>query len=170
MKQVVDVLVEIRDLVLEGVEILRERSDQDRTGADVESNPIHDPIPLDPLRILRKAAEFVGLDEEDDADEINGHMADNGIDIDVAHTAWCAAFINMILAMLGMVGTGTLRARDFADWGEECDLEPGCIIVYKSHVGICTEDMKCLGGNQSDGITVGEIAWYGKPIAYRRVV
>lgn len=115
------------------------------------------------------AQKYIGLDEHDDAEEIMEEiLKPAGIDLDPSETPWCAAFVTAILEMSGLPALDTLRARDYADYGEECDDEIGAIVVYKSHVGFVPEPGKCLGGNQSDGINIGEQRWYGKPIAYRK--
>lgn len=120
------------------------------------------------MKHIEIAQQFVGLDEHDDANEIiDNILKPAGIDIDPSETPWCAAFVNGILALADMPTLNTLRARDFVEYGEECEDEPGAIVVYKSHVGFVPEPGKCLGGNQSDGINIGEQRWYGKPIAYR---
>ena len=121
------------------------------------------------MKHIDVAQKFVGLDEHDDAEEIiNKILKPAGINIDPSETPWCAAFVNGILFMCGLPTLNTLRARDFAEYGEEGSDEPGAIVVFKSHVGFVPEPGKCLGGNQSDGINIGEQLWYGKPIAYRK--
>lgn len=120
------------------------------------------------MKHIEIAKQFVGLDEHDDANEIMDNiLKPAGIDIDPSETPWCAAFVNGILALADMPTLNTLRARDFEEYGEKCEDEPGAIVVFKSHVGFVPESGKCLGGNQSDGINIGEQHWYGKPIAYR---
>ena len=117
---------------------------------------------------IYKAEEFVGFHEEDDNETIVTELLEPaGIDIDPAETPWCAAFVDAILHLCSLPTLGSLRARDFAEYGTECEAVPGAIVVYRSHVGFIPEAGKCLGGNQSDGITIGNIEWYGKPIAYR---
>ena len=122
---------------------------------------------LDPLQCVNKALEFVGIDEDEDEDKVLEFSQIAGTPITSSETPWCAIFVNAILAMCGFKTTGTMRARDFATYGEECEEQVGAIVVYKNHVGFVPELGKCLGGNQSDGVTIGEQRWYGTPIAYR---
>lgn len=123
--------------------------------------------PLNPEIWLDKAKEYLGIDEDADEDKVIELSKLAGTPITSSETPWCAIFVNAILASCGFATTGTMRARDFEDYGEECEEKVGAIVVYKSHVGFVSEIGKCLGGNQSDGVTVGEQSWYGTPIAYR---
>lgn len=116
---------------------------------------------------IREAKEHVGIDEEHDEAEVLQFGRDAGTPIDSSETPWCAIFVNAMLARCKIKTTGTMRARDFAEWGQPCDEQEGAIVVYKSHVGFVPEKGKVLGGNQSDGVNIGEQRWYGTPIAYR---
>ena len=81
-------------------------------------------------------------------------------------TAWCAAFVGACLDRAGLVGTQSLLARSYLDWGQPAaEAEPGVIAVLSrgsdpalGHVGFLvglTEDrLVLLGGNQSDAVTV----------------
>jgi len=124
---------------------------------------------LDPDEWMKKAHSYVGLDEHEPDDEKKiislSHKA--GTPITDAEIPWCAIFVNAILAMCGLKTTGTMRARDFMEYGEECEEKVGAIVVYRSHVGFVSEKGKCLGGNQSDSVCEGEQSWYGKVLGYR---
>lgn len=60
--------------------------------------------------------------------------------------AWCAAFVNSVLAANGIKGTGKLSARSFLGFGEATDTpNKGDIVVTKrgndpaqGHVGFMT--------------------------------
>lgn len=82
--------------------------------------------------------------------------------------AWCAIFINTMLKQAGLKGTGKANARSFLDWGTPVS-EPrkGDIVVFwrgnpdswQGHVGIYWGDapgdyVYCLGGNQSDKVSI----------------
>lgn len=125
------------------------------------------PRELDPNSWLDQAKNYIGIDEDDDEDKVIGLSKTAGTPIESSETPWCAIFVNAILAMVGLNTTGTMRARDFIDYGEACEEKVGAIVVYKSHVGFVPEIGKVLGGNQSDGVNIGNQEWYGKPIAYR---
>lgn len=116
---------------------------------------------------LMKAKTYIGIDEDDDEAVVLQLAKDAGTPIESSETAWCAIFVNAILAQCGLETTGTMRARDFSDYGQKCEERVGAIVVYRSHVGFVPEIGKVLGGNQSDGCNIGEQRWYGKPIAYR---
>ena len=116
---------------------------------------------------LLQAKTYVGIDEDRDADKVLALAKDAGTPIESSETPWCAIFVNGILAQCGLDTTGTMRARDFTDYGQECEERVGAIVVYRSHVGFVPEIGKILGGNQSDGVNIGEQQWYGTPIAYR---
>ncbi len=77
---------------------------------------------------------------------------------------WCALFANAILQQVGLKGTGTLWALDFANWGQKLGgptvgafapmrRDGGghiTIVVGKDQAG----NIMCCGGNQSDAVTV----------------
>ena len=77
---------------------------------------------------------------------------------------WCALFTNAVLQQVGLKGTGTLWALDFAKWGQGV---PGpavgafaamtrdggghiAIVVGRDQNG----NLMCCGGNQSDAVTI----------------
>lgn len=74
--------------------------------------------------------------------------------------AWCALAINGILHDVGLKGTGTLAAGDFARWGQDATaaLGLGCILVFKrpggAHVGFYIGErpdaFRVRGGNQGN--------------------
>lgn len=84
-------------------------------------------------------------------------------------TAWCAAFIGAMLERAGLTSTRKLNARSYLDWGQAVDLKdarPGDIVVFsrgdpkgwQGHVGFFIANaginIKVLGGNQSDSVSV----------------
>ena len=61
------------------------------------------------------------------------------------------------------------KASSWSTWGEPCDPEPGCLVVFNAHVAFLCEDLESIyGGNQSDGVNAQPMKYYGEPIAYRR--
>lgn len=94
---------------------------------------------------------------------------------------WCAAFVGAKLAEVGLVGTGSLRARSYEKWGNTVDLSDarrGDIVVLKrgnstwqGHVGFFdrVENGKVylLGGNQNNQVNISGYA-IGKIVAVRR--
>lgn len=105
-------------------------------------------------------------------------------------TPWCAAFVNSVLAQVGIRGTLQLNARSFCDWEREVDLEDaqkGDIVVFwrgsksgwKGHVAFYSHhdasSIYVLGGNQGDAVSVQAypherlltVRTYGQPKATR---
>lgn len=66
---------------------------------------------------LSEAKEYIGIDEDDDEGTVLELAKQAGTPIQSSETAWCAVFVNAILAGCGLKTTGTMRAGDFADWG-----------------------------------------------------
>ena len=125
------------------------------------------PMVLDPDSWMNESKKFIGIDEHDDEDKVIAMSQQAGTPINSSETPWCAIFVNAILASVGLKTTGTMRARDFENYGEPCEEKVGAIVVYRSHVGFVPEIGKVLGGNQSDGVNIGQQSWYGKVICYR---
>lgn len=90
-------------------------------------------------------------------------------------TPWCAAFVNMVLAQLGIPHTGKLTARSYLEWGIPVPLaqaQPGDIVVLwrgspdaaTGHVAMLVrrdgDRVLLRGGNQGNAVTD---AWY--PVA-----
>lgn len=82
---------------------------------------------------------------------------------------WCAAFVGAMLADTGYVGTGSLMARSYLDWGTELTKPvPGAIVIFKrgaapaGHVAfvdaVTSSSLKCIGGNQSDAVTIASFS------------
>lgn len=111
------------------------------------------------------AQEFLGYSEADE--ENNNALSEYikktaGLDINPAKTAWCAAFVNAVLADSGIEGTGKLNAKSFLDFGTEVtEPEVGDIVVlhrgspgaWTGHVGFFqgydeAGNIRVLGGNQ----------------------
>jgi uncharacterized protein (TIGR02594 family) len=90
--------------------------------------------------------------------------------VDPEKTAWCAAFVNAVLASGGVTGTGSLAAKSFMTYGKDDTRSPqkGDIVVLKSsaspsgtHVGFLESidtkgNVRVLGGNT--GNKVGTLA------------
>lgn len=122
------------------------------------------------------ASAFTGLDERNSEDNkvlSEFFRTTAGTKINPAKTAWCAAFVNSVLATAGDEGTGSLSARSFLNWGQSVD-EPkqGDVVVFSrgnsnvyGHVGFYVgedeNNIMVLGGNQSGGRKVS-ISTYPK--------
>jgi uncharacterized protein (TIGR02594 family) len=83
-------------------------------------------------------------------------------------TAWCSAAMNAWVKQAGMVGTGSLAARSWLQWGKSLNkkVKRGAIAVFKrgnsswqGHVAVCTgketrTHVEVLGGNQRNAVNV----------------
>lgn len=93
-------------------------------------------------------------------------------------TPWCSAFVNSVLAQVGIKGTLKLNARSWLDWGLPVELEKaqkGDIVVFwrgskdswKGHVAFYSHHDKdyvyVLGGNQGNKVSL-------KPYARSRLL
>lgn len=77
-------------------------------------------------------------------------------------TAWCSLFANVVVREAGLVGTKSLAARSWLNWGKPLAKPvPGCIVVFKrgsstweGHVAFYVSEtkthIKVVGGNQSN--------------------
>lgn len=123
--------------------------------------------------LLSTAGSFVGRKETNrtDAQVLSDLFKAANVNIDPKMVAWCAAFVNAVLATNGLptvdqsTGGSDLRARDFLGYGSEVTKpEPGDIVILKrggnsaqGHVGFFKGftdggDVRVLGGNQSNGV------------------
>lgn len=89
---------------------------------------------------------------------------------------WCALFANMVLAKVGLKGTGTLWALDFAKWG--IGLNGAAIGAFApmkrdggGHIAIVVGrdqhgNLMCVGGNQGDEVSIRPFP-AGRPVGFR---
>ena len=80
---------------------------------------------------------------------------------------WCALFTNAVLQQVGLKGTGTLWALDFAKWGQGLPGPAiGAFAAMKrdggGHITIVVGrdqhgNLMCCGGNQSDAVTIAAV-------------
>lgn len=119
------------------------------------------------------AAKYRGLSETRNKGVLEALFTEANMTLDPEKTAWCAAFVNAVLATNGVKGTGSLAASSFLNFGKDDTRSPqkGDIAVVKSggspsgqHVGFVESvdakgNVRVLGGNTGD--RVGS-ATYGK--------
>ncbi|SHI63181.1 TIGR02594 family protein [Rubritalea squalenifaciens DSM 18772] len=100
---------------------------------------------------------------------------------DDGELAWCAIFINTMLAKSGIRGTGSAAARSFLQWGEPVEKpRKGDIVVFwrgsrqgwQGHVGLYwgeagSEHIYCLGGNQANRVSIAKYP-RSRVLGYRR--
>lgn len=113
------------------------------------------------------ARSTIGLNETTGRHALVSFLRNGGVNIDPTVTPWCAGWANAALTQAGMVGTGSLAARSFLNWGEPVT-EPqiGDMVVLSrgsnpahGHVGFFKGydergRILILGGNQSDAVNV----------------
>ena len=118
----------------------------------------------DPFQL---AAKQLGMNERDQNAALSEYLANGGVNLDPAVTAWCAAYVNATLAQSGMKGTGSNLARSFETWGVGVDQpQRGDLAVFwrespdsgKGHVGFfdgynADGTIRVLGGNQGDSVS-----------------
>lgn len=116
--------------------------------------PVIDPV--------RTAQPYIGLSERHDRTLLRDFVG-----VDPVRTEWCAAFVNAILELDGIPGSGSvsdvpLMARSFLYWGEPVEpeaIQRGDIVIFprgdagwQGHVGFYVETQDgrwvILGGNQ----------------------
>ncbi len=104
-----------------------------------------------------------------------------GISVDPEKVAWCAAFVNAVLAGQGIKGTGSLSARSFLTFGTATNRPlPGDIVVLRrgtgdqGHVGFfegtdARGRIRVTGGNQGrDGAVTSTSFARDEVLAFRR--
>lgn len=113
------------------------------------------------------AARQLGMNEADQRVALQEFMANGGINLDPAVTAWCAAYVNASLEQAGLEGTGSNMARSFLDWGQETTTpQRGDLAIFTrgdpngpyGHVGFFDSynpdgTIRVLGGNQGDSVS-----------------
>jgi uncharacterized protein (TIGR02594 family) len=90
--------------------------------------------------------------------------------------AWCALFANIVLTKVGLKGTNTLWALDWAVWGQKLGgVAVGAFAPMKrsggGHIAIVVGrdqhgNLMCLGGNQSDRVSIVPFP-AGRPLSFR---
>lgn len=110
-----------------------------------------------------EANKFRGLGEKAGADKLLAFMHEGQVSIDSLSTKWCAAFVNAVLAKMGVIGTKSLAASSFLNFGKDDTHSPqrGDVAVVQTkvgqHVGFVDSvdkagNVRVLGGNTSDKV------------------
>ena len=120
--------------------------------------------------LLSSAERYRGLSETSGNGALQSLFKEAGLSVDPKMTAWCAAFVNAVLATNGLPGTASLGARSFLNYGTATDKPvAGDIVVAKrgtgsqGHVGFyqgtdAKGNVLVLGGNTSDKVGTQAIA------------
>lgn len=129
--------------------------------------------------LLTSAQQYRGLSESGDNDQLQSLFKRAGMSVDPKMVAWCAAFVNSVLATNGLPGTGSLSARSFASYGSATDRPvAGDIVVSKrgtgnqGHVGFfqgtdAKGNVLVFGGNTADKVGTQTVK-RSDVIAFRR--
>jgi len=137
--------------------------------------------------LLKIAASQLGQKEilgNDDNPEILKYWKETNI-LAAEHdeVAWCSAFVNWCCKKAGAEMSGKANARSWINTGKGTRMpKPGDVVVFwrdsvdswKGHVGFFlgfnsdTSQIFCLGGNQSDSVSV-QAYDAGKVLGFRRV-
>ena len=73
------------------------------------------------------------------------------LSVDPDGTAWCADMVSQSLKSAGKPALG-LRARDYANYGEEGDGSIGDLAVWQGHIGVVVNENEVIGGNVSNEV------------------
>lgn len=120
--------------------------------------------------LIATAQRFNGFSENNpqQASALQDFFKSANMNVDPKMTAWCAAFVNAVLASNGLPGTGKLNAKSFLGYGQDASSNPqvGDIVILnrgnnaaEGHVGFFQGfdekgNVKVLGGNQKGGTAV----------------
>lgn len=120
------------------------------------------------MKYIEIGKKYIGKHEDTDNVGLTEFLG-----IDPSETPWCTAFVNACLSAAGLPALSSLRARDYATYGEIGDGSVGDIAVWRNHVAFVAETspLRVLGGNQSDKVNISPKEWYDKYsefIGYRR--
>lgn len=147
-----------------------ERLKIEKENSKETAQQLKDATDLDKIRgkaLVDTAQQYVGRSENNAADSnvLQNLFKQAGQNVDPKMTAWCAAFVNAVLATNGLPGTGSLKARSFLNYGQETSSpQQGDIVVLKrggnadqGHVGFfqgfdANGGVKVLGGNQGNKV------------------
>lgn len=75
---------------------------------------------------------------------------------------WCSSFLNWVMKEAKYPLTRSAAAVSWATYGQPCELQLGCIVVFRrrggNHVGLCVgftpTHIMVLGGNQANEVNV----------------
>ena len=115
--------------------------------------------------VMQIASKYIGLHEQTDTSAIRQLV---GFDPRGSANAWCAGFVNGVLAEAGQRGTGQQNARSFLEWGKATTTPAqGDVVVlwrgnpgsWQGHVGFyqgkdASGNVLILGGNQDNKVSI----------------
>lgn len=91
--------------------------------------------------------------------QVNGFLREQGVNLDAARNAWCAAFVGANLHALGIKGSGSNVATSYLTWGQHVDglSQEGDVLVKArghrpgetgGHVGMATGRERTVNGQR----------------------
>jgi uncharacterized protein (TIGR02594 family) len=134
-------------------------------------------------QLLTSAQSYNGLSENTRSgrSSLQDLFNEANINIDPKITAWCAAFVNAVLATNGLPSNGQLNARSFLNYGSATDRpQKGDIVVLRrgdneaqGHVGFYAGEgskgkIRVTGGNQNNRVSTAEFS-EKDVLAYRKI-
>jgi len=143
-------------------EVVKEESAHDTTPNASENSP---------FPWLDKILEYEGLHEVEDNEKLMTFLS-----VDPDGTAWCADLVSQSLKHAGKPALG-LRAREYANYGEEGDGSVGDLAVWQGHIGVVVNENEVIGGNVSNEVkrsphpgNYPDKDWFPRFIGFRKVV
>lgn len=115
-------------------------------------------------QLLASADRYRGMSETANNGALQALFRQAGMNVDPKMVAWCAAFVNAVLATNGLPGTGSLSSQSFLNYGTKTDRPvKGDIVVVKpdasgrGHVGFFDGtdgrgNVRILGGNTGNKV------------------
>ena len=160
-----------------------------QAGETQETTPSEDADAKHPSDVLNFIENLIGKSEIDDYDELMDLFKKYGIktgDIRLDSEAWCGRLMRLALVACGYDDPGPEfdRAKNWEHYGEEeipaagdnpFAVPPATILVYWTHVSMKARDNSEVSGNVGNEVKKSPVppaarAWFGEPIATRRIV
>lgn len=141
-----------------------------KTAFNAPGSPGQDPNTRSPLDIAKS---WVGADRHADREALSNFIGNiGGQRVNPETTAWCAAFVNGVLAHNGQQGSNSLSARSLLNIGTDStnNPQPGDVVVFsrggpnsgQGHTGFYTGtdrngNIQFIAGNQGGGVNYGSM-------------
>jgi uncharacterized protein (TIGR02594 family) len=119
------------------------------------------------LKLFELGMSFIGINESRNEKEIRIFHNHSNAKGSGAKVAWCSSFMNYLIYLLGLTGTGSALARSWLKWGRKIESPiKGCIVVFwrdsiSSHLGhvalyshMDEKYIYVLGGNQDNKVSI----------------
>lgn len=147
MKEVVNLLSDIKNLLQEGIDILSRSERTQETSAtaaemDKKKSPSVSLVDIG-MALVDIGMAMLGWDEDDHREQLMTEFEANNITdpsgntLDPSVWAWCAGLFDLLLSKAGLKKVGSLAAKDFWDPTKKIE-KPyrGCGASWKNHIAI----------------------------------